>query len=210
MKKALVIGATGLVGRQLIKLLLADKRYTVLALVRKPLAIIHSKLSQVTFDFNNPDGSLIVADEIFCCLGTTIKTAGSKPAFYKVDFEYVLKVAELGFANGVKKFAMISSVGANKSSAIFYNQTKGAIEEAVTGIGFESLYILRPSILLGERNEFRLGETIGKFLVKAFRFLVPAKYKGIEASQVTKAMIVCMNEGAPGVHILESNEIAAL
>lgn len=210
MKRALVVGGTGLIGRELIALLLADERYTVIALVRKPLAIIHKRLIQVTFNFDHPDPTVVAADEIFCCLGTTIKVAGSKPAFYKVDFEYVLSVAQTGFSNGIKKFALVSSMGANKNSGIFYNQTKGAIEEAVSRVGYESIFIFRPSILLGQRTEFRLGEMIGKVLMRSFDFLVPKKYKAIHASQVAKAMIATMNSNKTGLHILESDEIASI
>ncbi|MBC7889797.1 MAG: NAD(P)H-binding protein [Ferruginibacter sp.] len=209
MKKALVIGGTGLIGKQLIEQLLADSRYNVIALARKPLAIQHEKLLQPPFDFDHPDNSLIVADEIFCCLGTTIKKAGSKQGFYKVDYQYVLTVARAGYSNGAKKFALVSSLGANKNSGIFYSKTKGEIEEAVTGIGYESLFIFRPSMLLGQRAEFRVGEMIGKLLMKSFAFLIPKKYKAIAGGQVAKAMIDCMNSGKTGVNILASDSIAA-
>ena len=209
MKKALVIGGSGLVGKHLIELLLADGRYTVLALARKPLAIKNEKIIQVLFDFDNPDKTAVAADEIFCCLGTTIKAAGSKRAFYKVDYEYVLTIAQAGYANGAKKFALVSSMGANKNSNVFYSKTKGAIEEAVSRIGYESLFIFRPSILLGRRTEFRLGEMIGKSLMKVFDFAIPKKYKAIEARQVAKAMVAGMNSGKTGIHILESDSIAA-
>lgn len=209
MKNALVIGGTGLIGKQLIELLLADDRYTVIALVRKPMALQHEDLKQVTFNFDDPDNRVVVADEIFCCLGTTIKTAGSKAAFYKVDYEYVLNIAQTGFSNGANKFALVSSMGANKNSSVFYSKTKGVIEEAVTRIGYEGLIILRPSMLLGRRTEIRLGEMIGKFLMKSFDFAIPKKYKAIEAKQVAKAMIVSMNSGKTGLQILESDSIAA-
>lgn len=210
MKTALVAGGTGLIGKQLIDLLLADERYTVTALVRNCLPMQHPKLTQVTYNFNNPDKKLVIADEIFCCLGTTIKVAGSKAAFYKVDYEYVLETAQIAHSNGAKKFALVSSMGANKNSNIYYSKTKGAIEEALTGIGYESLFIMRPSLLLGPRKDFRLGEKISKFLMVNFAFLVPKKYKAIQAGQVAKAMITCMNNGKTGVHILESDGIAAL
>jgi uncharacterized protein YbjT (DUF2867 family) len=210
MKKVLVVGATGLVGKQLIELLLGDDRFTVVALVRKPLAIINNKLTQVIFNFNNPDKTMVVADEIFCCLGTTIKVAGSKPAFYKVDHDYVLMIAQAGYSNGVKSFALVSSMGANKNSSIFYNKTKGEIEEAIIRTGFENVFIFRPSMLLGQRTEFRIGEMIGKILMKGFSFALPNKYKAIEARQVAKAMIATMNSNKTGFHILESDTIAAL
>ncbi len=210
MKKVLVIGSTGLVGNELIQLLLADGDYAVTALVRKPMPITHNQLMQVVFDFEKPDKSVVFADEIYCCLGTTINIAGSKPAFYKVDFEYVLSIAEIAHANGATKFALVSSMGAKEDSTVFYNKTKGAIEAAVTRVGYKTLFILRPSILLGDRKEFRLGEKIGKVLMSAVSFALPKKYRPIEARQVAKVMIACMRSDKSGVHILESDAIADL
>ena len=208
MKKALVIGASGLIGQQLIDLLLQDENYSVIALIRTALPIQHERLIQVPFNFDNPNNEVIQADEIFCCLGTTIKVAGSQQAFYKVDFEYVLDIAKKAYLNGAKKFALVSSMGANKNSTVFYSKTKGAIEEAVTQIGYESLFIFRPSLLLGKRTGFRLGERIAQYFFTFFSILIPKKYQAIQARQVAKAMIVCMNTGDKGVHILESNKIA--
>ena len=208
MKKALVIGATGLIGQQLIDLLLQDENYSVIALIRTALPIQHERLIQVPFNFDNPNNEVIQADELFCCLGTTIKVAGSQQAFYKVDFEYVLDIAKRAYMNGAKKFALVSSLGANKNSTVFYSKTKGAIEEAVTQIGYESLFILRPSILLGKRTAFRAGERIAQSIFNFFSILIPKKYQAIQARQVAKAMIVCMNTGDKGVHILESDKIA--
>ena len=208
MKKALVLGASGLIGQQLIDLLLQDENYVVIALVRTALPTQHERLLQVPFNFDNPNNELISADEIFCCLGTTIKIAGSQPAFYKVDFEYVLDIAKRAYRNGAKKFAMVSSMGANKNSNVFYSKTKGAIEEAVANIGYESLYIFRPSLLLGKRTGFRLGERIAQYFFTFFSFLIPKKYRAIQARQVAKAMIDCMNAGNSGVHLLESDKIA--
>ena len=208
MKKALVIGASGLIGQQLIDLLLQDENYSVIALIRTALPIQHPRLLQVPFNFDNPNNEAIQADEIFCCLGTTIKVAGSQQAFYKVDFEYVLDIAKKAYLNGAKKFALVSSMGANKNSTVFYSKTKGAIEEAVTQIGYESLFIFRPSLLLGKRTGFRLGERIAQYFFTFFSILIPKKYQAIQARQVAKAMTVCMNAGDKGVHILESNKIA--
>jgi uncharacterized protein YbjT (DUF2867 family) len=208
MKKALVIGASGLIGQQLIDLLLQDENYSVIALIRTALPIQHERLIQVPFNFDDPNNESIQADEIFCCLGTTIKVAGSQQAFYKVDFEYVLDIAKRAYLNGAKKFALVSSMGANKNSTIFYSKTKGAIEEAVTGIGYESLFIFRPSLLLGKRTAFRTVERIAQSFFNFFSILIPKKYQAIQARQVAKAMIVCMNTGDKGVHILESDKIA--
>ena len=210
MKKALVIGASGLIGTQLIQLLLADGGYTVIALVRKKLPVEHEQLNQIQFDFDDAKMSIPQVDEVFCCLGTTIKVAGSKAQFYKVDFEYVLNITKAAFKNGAKKMAIVSSMGADKNSTIFYNRTKGEIEAAVTKIGYQSLFIFRPSILLGKRDEFRLGEMTGRVVMTFFAFAIPNKYKPIEASTVAAAMILKMNSDNIGLQIVASDQIADL
>lgn len=208
MKKALIIGGTGLVGKQLTYLLVGDKRYAkIILLVRTPMNIIHNKLEQVVFDFDNPDFSAVKGDDIFCCLGTTIRDAGSKAAFYKVDYEYVIMLATHGFKNGASQLALVSAMGANKSAAVFYNQTKGKIEEAVKAIGYRGCFIFRPSLLLGHRSEFRMGESIAKIAMTAFSFMLPKKYKAVDADKVAKAMQVVMNSGKIGVKIFESDFI---
>lgn len=210
MKKALVLGGTGLVGQQLIELLLQDNHYSVTALVRKALPIQNERLAQVIFNYENPNNEVIIADEIFCCLGTTIKVAGSQKAFYKVDFEYPYDIAKRAYLNGTKKFALVSSLGANKKSAIFYSKTKGEIEEAITKIGYESLFILRPALLIGNRSTHRAGECIFQLFFTKLSFLIPKKYKAIQAKQVAKAMIACMKIDQTGLQIIESYKIAAL
>ncbi len=210
MKKALVLGGTGLIGQQLIDLLLQDNSYSVTALVRNALPIENERLTQVIFDYENPKNEVIIAEEVFCCLGTTIKVAGSQNAFYKVDFEYAYDIAKRAYLNGAKKFALVSSLGANKKSSIFYNKTKGKIEEAITNIGYESLFILRPSLLLGNRSTHRAGEKIAQSIFTNFSFLIPKKYQAIQAKQVAKAMITLMNLKETGIHILESDKIAAI
>ena len=210
MKKALVIGGTGLIGSSLIELLLADGRYAVISLVRKKSALNNNQLTEVVFNFDNPDRRLVVADEVFCCLGTTIKTAGSKDAFYKVDHDYVVETAQLAQTNGAKKFAMVSSMGANKNATFFYSKVKGITEEAVSNISYESIFIFRPSLLLGQRKEFRFGELVSKVLMTVFSFAIPKKYKAIQVRQVAKAMIASMNTGQTGIHIIESDRIASM
>jgi uncharacterized protein YbjT (DUF2867 family) len=210
MKKALVLGGTGLVGKELIELLLQDNHYSITALVRKALPIQNERLTQVIFNYDHPKNELIIAEEVFCCLGTTIKVAGSQKAFYKVDFEYPYDLAKRAYLNGAKKFALVSSLGANKKSSLFYSKTKGEIEEAITKIGYESLFILRPALLLGNRLTPRPGERIAQLFFTKLSFLIPKKYKAIQARQVAKAMITCMNIKKAGVHILESHKIAEL
>jgi uncharacterized protein YbjT (DUF2867 family) len=211
MKNALIIGGTGLTGKKLTRLLLADKRYKSLKLlVRKPMDIIYEKLEQIPFNFDKPDDSKVQADEVFCCIGTTIAAAGSKEAFYRVDYEYVLMLANIAYKNGCKKFALISSMGANKNSAVFYNKTKGQIEEAIKAIGFENCFIFRPSILLGTRNQSRFGESVAKSLLTKLSFLLPKKYRPIQSKSVAIAMQFVMNSNYNGFKVFESDEIAAI
>lgn len=211
MKTAIILGAGGLVGNHLVKFLLADSRYgKVVVLLRKKIDLIHVKLQQHIFDFDNPDKNLLVADEMFCCLGTTIKSAGSKAAFYKVDHDYVINIAEQGFLNGIKKFAIVSSMGANEKSGVFYNSTKGKTENDLKKIGFEQLIILRPSLLLGHRSEFRFGETVAKLLLVNLSFIIPKKYRPIKGSQVAQALISSMNANEKGIHIIESDIASTL
>jgi uncharacterized protein YbjT (DUF2867 family) len=211
MKNALIIGGNGLTGKKLTRLLMADKRYrTVKLVVRKPMDIIYEKLEQIPFDFDKPDATKVQADEVFCCIGTTNKNAGSKEAFYMVDYEYVLTLANIAYTNGCKKFALISSMGANKSSAVFYYKTKGQIEGAIKAIGFENCFIFRPSILLGTRQQFRFGESVAKFLLTKLSFLLPKKYRPIHSKSVAFAMKFVMNGNYSGFKVFESDEIAEI
>ncbi|MCP9769009.1 NAD-dependent epimerase/dehydratase family protein [Lacihabitans sp. LS3-19] len=189
--KAIILGSTGLIGSTLISKLDADASFTeVIALVRKKTDKNFSKAKEVVFDFENPTDSVFEGiDIIFCCLGTTIKKAGSKEAFRKVDFEYPLVTAQLAKNKGVGKYAIVTAMGADKSSAIFYNKVKGEIESELEKLNFPSLGIFRPSMLLGERKEFRLGEKIGQMAMKALAFLIPANYKAIQGSKVAEAMV---------------------
>jgi uncharacterized protein YbjT (DUF2867 family) len=211
MKNALIIGGTGLTGKKLTSLLLADKRYaSVNLLVRKPVDIIYEKLYQIPFNFDKPDESKVQADEVFCCLGTTIKDAGSKKAFYQVDYEYVVTLANIAYKNGCKKFALISSMGANKNSTVFYSKTKGQVEEAIKAIGFDDCFIFRPSILLGTRRQSRLSESVGKIFLSKISFLLPKKYRPIHSKSVAMAMQFVMNGNFTGFKIFESDEIATI
>lgn len=211
MKTATIIGATGLVGSILTDELLKDNRYEkVRILVRKKTEKQHQKLEQIIFDFNAPDSTLIFGDEVYCCLGTTIKNAGTNEAFRKVDFDYPLAIAKIAKTNGVKQFSVVSSMGANSNSKIFYSKVKGEIEEALKKIGFESLIIVRPSMLLGDRAEFRLGERIGKVCMYLFSIFIPKKFKAVSATKVAKTMILASNKGNKGIECIESNEIYIL
>lgn len=208
MKTALVAGSTGLIGNQLIRLLLDDTGYEkVIAISRKPLEIHHSKLKNVIADLSSlaTQKDTLIADEVYCCLGTTMRTAGSKEAFRAVDFDYPLALAKISFENGAKSFCLVSALGANPDSFIFYNRVKGEIENAIDEIGFDRYHIFQPSLLLGDRSEKRAGEDSAKTAYKLFGFLIPKKYQAIEAIKVARAMIHFSHEKVPGKFVHQSN-----
>jgi uncharacterized protein YbjT (DUF2867 family) len=208
-RTALIAGSTGLIGSQLLELLLAESSYSkVIALSRKPLSISYPKLENIIVEANDLRNHYdLKADDVFCCLGTTIKQARSKEAFRKIDFNYPLDLANLLKASGASKFLLVSSLGADKSSGIFYNQVKGEVEDAISAVGFDSFHILRPSLLIGPRKEARAGEDAAKVVYKIFGFLIPTKYKGIESVKVARAMIHFAGENKPGKFVHESGEL---
>jgi uncharacterized protein YbjT (DUF2867 family) len=213
MKTALIAGSTGLVGKQLLSLLLSSPEYSkVIALTRRTLDITNPKLSQILTDLSSLDenAAQLRADDIFCCLGTTMAKAGSKEKFFEVDYSYPVRLAEMTKKHGAKQFLLVSAMGANKKSAIYYNSVKGQVEESLLQIGFESLHILRPSLLLGDREETRFGEDVGKIMFKSFGFLIPGKYKGIDASRVAEAMLYFATQERKGNHIHPSDAIRNL
>ena len=208
---ALLAGPTGLTGNHLLELLLADKRYAgVHALVRKAALPGHSKLHERVVDFESLE-KLPKADDAFCCLGTTIRKAGSQAAFRKVDFDFVLNFATAAKAAGAKRFLVVSALGANSRSAVFYNRVKGETENALKAMNFESLHIFRPSFLAGERAEARAGERLGIAVFSALAPLMigPARrVRPIAAESVAQAMVSCANRETSGVTIIESDQIA--
>ncbi len=213
MKTALIIGSTGHVGSQLLEILLKSDRYdNVVTFVKRDTGISHPKLKQHIIDFDKPKSyqDLIVGDDFFCTIGTTIKKAGSKEAFRTVDFEYPKQFAAFALQNKVKRFLIISSLGADASSSNFYLKTKGEIQNFLSSCTFESVSILQPSLLLGNRSEFRFGEKMGAFFMKAFSFLLIGslkKYKAIESKTVAKALFAIAQQNKSGYTIYESDEI---
>jgi uncharacterized protein YbjT (DUF2867 family) len=208
MKTALIVGATGLIGKHLTQKLLTSNFYEkVSVIVRKPLNIIHPKLEQIVIDFDNLDASKVNADDIFCCLGTTMKQAGSKDAFYKVDFTYPLNFAKAGLANGAKQFLVVSSMGADKKSMVYYSRVKGEIENALSDLNYPTLIILRPSMLAGERENPRIGEKIGKVVMDFFAPLMPDKYKVIAGEKVAHAMLELAQKNFKNKAIFESDSL---
>ncbi len=212
---AVIFGSTGLTGRFLTELLLKDDRYERLILfVRKESKVFHGKIKQVVFNPDRIEDILpqINGDQLFCCLGTTIKKAGSQEAFYKTDHHLVVDIAKASISNNIPVFTVISSIGANASSSNFYLSTKGNTEEVLKSFGFKTLNILRPSLLLGIRPDSRPLEEASKVIFKALGVLMLGefkKYKPVHAEAVARAMIISAN-GNHGLNILESNEIELL
>ncbi len=212
-KTAIIAGASGLVGGHCLQLLLNDAGYdTVIAPVRKTLPLAHPKLRQHVVDFDNLGASagILRGDELFCCLGSTMKKAGSREAFRKVDFEYPKALAELALETGVKRFLIVTALGADPHSKIFYNRVKGEVEMVVRALPFESVHIFRPSMLLGERSESRPAEKIGGAAMRALGFLMRGplmNYRAIRAEDVARAMVSAAGSGANGVIIHESGEM---
>jgi len=216
-RTALVVGATGLVGQHLVESLLHSKEYDqVKILSRRKLAFEHKKITYIlleNFDLLINVKDQLIAQDVFCCLGTTIKTAGSKEKFYQVDYEYPVKIAELALANQAKQYLLVSALGANAKSSIFYNKVKGEVEKAIKNSNYKTVHIFRPSILLGERSEKRLGEKVGIALMQAFSPLMLGglkKYKPIKAKDVATAMHNCALENTTGTLIHESDKIKEL
>ncbi|WP_033017670.1 oxidoreductase [Geobacillus sp. FSL W8-0032] len=215
-RTALLLGASGLVGGEVLKLLLQSDVYRqVTVLVRTPLPIKHEKLQQVVADFAQLESyeRYFAVDDVFCCLGTTRKKAKTKQRFIQVDYEYTLRAAALAEKRRVKSFLTISSVGADPCSPFFYQRVKGEMEEALQRLSIPSLHIFRPSLLVGKRREFRLGEALAGWLFGRLPFLFVGKwkkYKPIDAHELALAMFYRALSAADGVHIYECDELARI
>lgn len=212
-KTALLVGASGLVGGYCINFLLEEPAYSrITILVRKPLPITHEKLVQHVVDFNELEtlSECLAVDDVYCCLGTTIKKAGSQDAFRKVDFDYPIKIAALSQHCGANQFLIVTSMGANPHSGVFYSRVKGEVEEAIRKIAFSTIHIFRPSLLLGNRAERRSGEKASAFIMSGLKFAFAGplkKYRAIEARDVAKAMVRIAQKELAGVNIFESDRI---
>jgi len=211
-RKALIIGATGLIGGYCLETLLEDSGYSeVTALVRKPILKTHRKLKTVITQFSNLEDQLasIKAHDVFCCLGTTIKKAGSQEAFKQVDFSLVVTIAELMRKKGSEQFLVVSAMGANTNSKVFYSQVKGEMEQSLQDLDYPCLRIIRPSLLLGPREEFRFGEKIGAILspiLSPLLFGPMKKYRPVKAEAVARFMVAIANKQPRlGNHIYESD-----
>lgn len=215
---ALVVGATGLVGSACVAELLASERYSkVLVVARRKLDIADSalKLSTIIANFDELDAvaQQLKAHDVYYCLGTTIKKAGSQAMFRKIDYDYTLSIAKIVLQNGAEQFLLVSSLGADAKSSIFYSKVKGELENALKKMPFGALHIFQPSILLGNRHENRMGEAIGK---RVAAWLAPLmvgalrKYRGIEGVDVAKAMLSTALQNKKGIYTYLSDEIQAI
>lgn len=212
-RAALLAGATGLVGRELLALLCADPRYrTVQVLSRRDVPGLQAdaRLTVHRVDFARlPE--LPAVDDVYVALGTTIAAAGSEAAFRQVDFEFVVATARAARAAGACRLAVVSALGADARSRVFYNRVKGEMEEAVAALGYSSIVIARPSLLLGDRavlgQPTRIGERLAARLLGPVRRLVPAGVRPIEAGAVARALVVALGEAGPGLRILKSADM---
>ena len=212
---ATLVGATGLIGSYLLKELLNEPYFdTVRILIRRPIDITHPKLEKKIVDFNDSDSLLVAvsnSDVLFCAIGSTMKKVkGDKEAYRKIDFDIPVKLARFCKMTGCEQFILVSSAGANSKSSNFYQRLKGETDEAVKSVGLQTIHIMRPSLLLGERKEFRPGENIGKAVMTTLSFLIPEKYKAIQAKDVAKVMLVLSKKNEEGVFIHENSEIRNL
>ncbi len=209
--KILLAGATGLVGRHVLEQALADPRVAqVVAPTRRSLPA-HPKLVNPTVDFSSLPSSAPwwSVTGVVCTLGTTMRQAGSKEAFHRVDHDYPLAVAKHARAHGAIAFALNSSMGASVSTSNFYLRTKGEVEVAVSGCGYPSLTFVRPGLLGGHRGEFRLGERLGLITLHLLGSLLPRRFRISSADRVAQALLEAAISAQPGTLIFESENFAA-
>ncbi|HEY4120613.1 MAG TPA: NAD(P)H-binding protein [Byssovorax sp.] len=215
-RSCLLVGASGLVGGHLLALLLADADCaSVNSLGRRALGVEAPKLTEVVTDFEDPAALAAHArvDEVYCALGTTIKKAGSEAAFRKVDFDYPLAVARAAVAAGAHRYSIVTAVGADAKSSIFYNRVKGELEDALRELPFPGgVFAFRPSMLLGDRSESRPAERVGKAVMSATRGLFAfglKRYRAIDATDVARAMWAARAE-PDGSRVYEGAPLFAL
>jgi uncharacterized protein YbjT (DUF2867 family) len=203
----LILGATGLVGAECVRQFAESPRFArVVALARRPLAGPQSgRVASHVIDFEHLEAAAqhFRVSHIVCALGTTIKQAGSQERFRRVDHDYPLAAARLGLREGARHFLLVSALGASARSRVFYSRVKGEVEDAIRALPYPSVTIVRPSLLLGQRAEFRLGEQVGKL----FAGIVPKTYKPVQASAVAGTLVRAALEDKPGVRFIESREI---
>ncbi|QNA45528.1 NAD(P)H-binding protein [Lacibacter sediminis] len=211
---AVVLGATGLIGSSLVEQLLADDAFsTVRVLVRKPIPIQHPKLEVFITDFSDYEmyrKNLGTGDCIFSCIGTTnANVKGNKLLYRSIDFDIPVNAARFGKEAGFKQFLLVSAIGADARSRIFYSRLKGEVEEMIAGYKFKSFHVFRPSFLAGRKLNERTGETVLTTLFNIFSFLIPSKYKAIRGATVARAMLKAAKEEKEGLSVYYYNEMIA-
>jgi uncharacterized protein YbjT (DUF2867 family) len=216
-KTALIAGASGLIGKELLTFLLNGNEYEkVIALVRSPLHINHPKLQKQVVNFGELDSHHELfenVDDVFCCLGTTIKKAKSRMAMKKVDVDYPVMIGKLARAMGATQYLVVSSLGADPNSLVWYSKMKGMLEKELKGLSYDSLQIFRPSLLLGQRNEYRFGETIAASIYPVMTPILVGclkKYRAIPGKDVAFAMYQAAKSPKKGTTIYLSDRIAEM
>ncbi len=211
---AVVIGGTGMVGTILVQKLLNDKDFLeVVSISRTALSVSTPKLKEVILtDLSKlpSQAPKLKGDVYFCCLGTTIKAAGNKESFRSIDFDAIVHFAQIARDHQAQAFLLVSATGANTKSMIFYNQVKGETEEAIEKLNFKSLVIFRPSLLMGERKEFRLGEKMASKIAGPLSILMPIKLRKMlvtEAEELAQAMIRQAKKPHVGISVIKATEI---
>ena len=208
-KSVAIVGATGLVGTECVRQFADSREFArVVVLARRALpgavARPHVETHLVDFERLDEAAERLRVSHIVCALGTTIRKAGSQDRFRRVDHDYPLAVARLGLREGARHFLLVSAVGANARSRIFYNRVKGDVEGAIRALAYRSVTIVRPSLLLGDRGEFRLGEAIGKL----FAVVTPRRYRPVHARAVAATLLRAAVEDQAGIRVIESREIS--
>lgn len=213
LKTALIIGATGLIGKELAKILWEAPEYErVIVLVRRSMGLQNKKLIETIIEFDQLENFHCehTVDHVFCCIGTTIKKAKTQEAFRKVDYEYPMALGRWAKQNGITQYMLVSSVGADANSKILYSRTKGQVEEGLKNLQLNGLHIFRPSLLLGQRDEKRIGESIATSISTKFPFLYSGpfkQYSPIQGKTVANAMYKLALQERKGVYTYSSNEI---
>ena len=204
--RVLLVGATGLVGRYCLDALNADARVASVTVLQRRTPESASNCGRLRFvqtDFERLDAlpsNLFAVDAAVCALGTTIKVAGSQAAFRRVDHDYPLEIARRARTGGASRYGLVSAIGANARSRVFYNRVKGEVEDAIAALGFESLSIVRPSLLLGDRRDARLGERLSMPLMRC----LPARWRAVPAESVARHLVAAVLSGTPGAHRIEN------
>lgn len=211
MMDVMLVGATGLVGAEVLTRLLAtDQVQRVIAPTRRPLRVTHAKLinPQVDFDALPVDASWWAVNGVICTLGTTMRKAGSRDAFYRVDHDYPLAVAELALARGATIYALNSAAGADPDSRIFYNRVKGDVERDLTALGFPSVTLVRPGLIGGDRAEQRAGETFALHLLRALRPVLPRALRICPATRIADALVQAVLDPQPAVNVVPAVDLS--